>query len=64
MKQLVSTGLTSGVGTLPTPTNSCPIDPVFRANSLVLAISAEKDGNLRVVYAQIGRCQGHPAWPM
>src|ERR1700756_5096088 len=25
-------------------------------------ISAEKDGNLRVVYARIGRCQGRPAW--
>jgi hypothetical protein len=39
-----------------------PIDPVFRADSVVLAISAEKDGNLRVVYARIGRCQGRPAW--
>jgi hypothetical protein len=26
-----------------------PIDPVFRADSVVLAISVEKDGNLRVV---------------
>jgi hypothetical protein len=25
-------------------------------------IPAEKDGNLRVVYARIGRCQGRPAW--
>jgi hypothetical protein len=25
-------------------------------------ISAEKDGNLRMVYARIGRCQGRPAW--
>ena len=41
---------------------SRPIDPVFRADSVVLAISAEKDGNLRVVYARIGRCQGRPAW--
>jgi hypothetical protein len=39
-----------------------PIDPVFRADSVVLAISAEKDGNLQVVYARIGRCQGRPAW--
>jgi hypothetical protein len=39
-----------------------PIDPVFRADSVVLAILAEKDGNLRVVYARIGRCQGRPAW--
>jgi hypothetical protein len=31
------------------PTNSRPINPVFRAGSVVLAISAEKDGNLRVV---------------
>jgi hypothetical protein len=31
-------------------------------DSVVLAISAEKDGELRVVYARIGRCQGHPAW--
>jgi hypothetical protein len=38
------------------------IDPVFRADSVVLAISVEKDGNLRVVYARIGRCQGRPAW--
>jgi hypothetical protein len=30
-----------------------PIDPVFRADSVVLAISVEKDGNLRVVYARI-----------
>ena len=30
--------------------------------SVVLAISAEKEGNLRVVYARIGRCQGRPAW--
>jgi len=44
------------------PTNSRPIDPVFRADSVVLAISAEKDGNLRVVYARIGRYQGRPAW--
>jgi hypothetical protein len=29
---------------------------------LILAISPEKDGNLRVVYARIGRCQGRPAW--
>src|ERR1700758_1636470 len=28
----------------------------------VLAISVEKDGNLRVVYARIGHCQGPPAW--
>ena len=41
---------------------ACPIDPVFRADSVVLAISAEKDGNLRVVYGRIGRCQGRPAW--
>ena len=34
----------------------------FRADSVVLAISAEKDGNLRAVYARIGRCQGRPAW--
>ena len=38
----------------------------FRADSVVLAISAEKDRNLRVdlpvVYARIGRCQGRPAW--
>jgi hypothetical protein len=34
---------------------SRPIDPVFRADSVVLAISAEKDGNLRVVCARIGR---------
>jgi hypothetical protein len=33
-----------------TPT-TCPIDPVFRADSVTLAISVEKDGNLRVVYA-------------
>jgi hypothetical protein len=32
------------------------------ADSVVLAISAEKDGNLQVVYARIGRCQGRPAW--
>ena len=36
------------------------------ADSVVLAISAEKDRNLRVdlpvVYARIGRCQGRPAW--
>ena len=38
------------------------LDPVFRADSVVLAISAEKDGNLRVVYARIGRRQGRPAW--
>jgi hypothetical protein len=38
-----------------------PIDPVFRADTVVLAISAEKNGNLRVVYARIGRCQGRPA---
>ena len=30
---------------------SRPIDPVFRADSVVLAISAEKDGKLRLVYA-------------
>jgi hypothetical protein len=30
---------------------SRPIDPVFRADGVVLAISVEKDGNLRVVYA-------------
>jgi hypothetical protein len=41
---------------------SRPIDPVFRADSVVLAISAAKDGNLRVVYARIGRCPGRPAW--
>src|SRR6201993_5353104 len=41
---------------------SRPIDPVFRADSVVLAISVENDGNLRVVYARIGRCQGRPAW--
>jgi hypothetical protein len=40
---------------------SRPIDPVFRADTVVLAISAEKNGNLRVVYARIGRCQGRPA---
>src|ERR1700751_2238079 len=33
-----------------------------RARVVVLAISAEKDGNLRVVYARIGCCQGRPAW--
>jgi hypothetical protein len=43
-------------------TNSRPIDPVFRADNVVLAISGEKDGNLRVVYARIGRCQGRSAW--
>jgi hypothetical protein len=37
-------------------------NPVFRAASVGLAISVEKDGNLRVVYARIGRCQGRPAW--
>jgi hypothetical protein len=41
---------------------SRPIDPLFKADSVVLAVSAEKDGNLRVVYARIGRCQGRPAW--
>ena len=30
------------------------------ADSVVPAISAEKGGNLRVVYARIGRCQGRP----
>jgi hypothetical protein len=35
---------------------SRPIDPFFRADSVVLAISVEKDGNLRAVYARIGRC--------
>jgi hypothetical protein len=39
-------------------TNSRPIDPVFRADKSFWWISAEKDGNLRVVYARIGRCQG------
>jgi hypothetical protein len=39
-----------------------PIDPVFRPDSVVLAISVEKDGNLRVVYGRIGRCRGRPAW--
>jgi hypothetical protein len=34
---------------------SRPIDPVLRADSVVLAISAEKDGNLPVVCARIGR---------
>jgi hypothetical protein len=43
---------------LPSHQKSRPIDPVFRADSVVLAISA---GNLRVVYARIGRCQGRPA---
>jgi hypothetical protein len=38
------------------------LDPFFRADSVVLAISVEKDGNLRAVYARIGRCQGRPAW--
>ena len=28
----------------------------------VLAISVEKNRNLPVVYARIGRCQGRPAW--
>jgi hypothetical protein len=28
-----------------------PIDPVFSADSVVLAILAEKDGKLRLVYA-------------
>jgi hypothetical protein len=32
-------------GTRPPPQKSRPIDPVFRADSVVLAISAEKDGN-------------------
>ena len=27
----------------------------------ILAISVEKDGNLRVAYARIGGCQGRPA---
>jgi hypothetical protein len=36
--------------------------PLFRTDSVILAISAEKDGNLRVVYARIGRWQGRPAW--
>jgi hypothetical protein len=45
-----------------TAQKSRPIDPVFRADSVVLAISVVKDGNLRVVYARIGRRQGHPAW--
>src|ERR1700751_739989 len=49
------------MGPDPAP-KSRPIDPVFRTDSVVLAISAEKDGNLRVVYARIGRCQGRPAW--
>jgi hypothetical protein len=42
--------------------NGGPIEPLFRADSVVLAISVEKDGNLRVVYARIGRDQGRPAW--
>src|ERR1700751_3996987 len=49
------------MGPDPAP-KSRPIDPVFRTDSVVLAISVEKDGNLRVVYARIGRCQGRPAW--
>jgi CO/xanthine dehydrogenase FAD-binding subunit len=55
-------------GAIP-PINSRPIDPVFRAidpvfraDSIVLTISVEKDGNLRMVYAWIGRCRGRPAW--
>ena len=31
---------------------------VFRTDSVVLAISVEKDGNLRVVYARIGSTPG------
>jgi hypothetical protein len=49
------------MGPDPAP-KSRPIDPVFRTDSVVLAISVKKDGNLRVVYARIGRCQGRPAW--
>src|ERR1700747_2940455 len=33
-----------------------------RPSSVVPAISVENGGNLRVVYARIGRCQGRPAW--
>jgi hypothetical protein len=54
-------GLLGRVERDPAP-KSRPIDPVFRTDSVVLAISVEKDGNLRVVYARIGRCQGRPAW--
>jgi hypothetical protein len=50
------------VQAVPSSSANLLIDPVFRADSVVLAISAEKDGNLRVVYARIGRCQGRPAW--
>jgi hypothetical protein len=31
--------------------------PCFQGDSVVLAISVEKDGNLRVVYARIARRQ-------
>jgi hypothetical protein len=44
------------MGPDPAP-KSRPIDPVFRTDSVVLAISAEKDGNLRVVNARIGRAK-------
>jgi len=39
-------------------TNSRLIDPVFRTETGVLAISLEKNVSLRVVYAGIGRWQG------
>jgi len=39
-----------------------PIDLFFKADSVALAISVEKNGNLRVVYARIGRCPGRSAW--
>jgi hypothetical protein len=50
------------VQAVPSSSANLLIDPVFRADSVVLAISAEKDGILRVLYARIGPCQGRPAW--
>ena len=37
-------------------------DPVFRAGSVGLAISVEKDGNCGWSTPGIGRCQGRSAW--
>src|ERR1700757_2244849 len=47
-----------------TNTDACERDAAHAADSVVLAISVEKDGNLRVVYARIGRCQGRPEFSL
>ena len=44
------------------PYKFAPVRPVFQGGQRRSGDFGRKDGNLRVVYARIGRCQGRPAW--